>query len=192
MKSIGILAGTFDPVHKGHIAFAETAIQKCNLGKVFFLPERKPRDKNNVTDFTHRVQMLKLATAPHEDLEVLELGDNQFTVKNTLPKLQQIFAGSELTLLIGSDITKALANWPNLEKLLSTAQLAIALRSASEEGEIKEVLNSLNLPVKATFISSPHAQISASQIRFGKTKNIVDPVVLKYIQSHRLYKGELK
>ncbi len=73
MKKVGILAGTFDPIHIGHIAFALRAIEKAQLDKVILLPEREPRRKRNVTDFNHRLSMLKLSVKSFELLEVLEL-----------------------------------------------------------------------------------------------------------------------
>ena len=61
VKRIGIFAGTFDPVHKGHISFALQAIEAAGLDEVVFLPEPRPRHKQSVTDQSHRIAMINLA-----------------------------------------------------------------------------------------------------------------------------------
>lgn len=178
MKKIGIFAGTFDPVHKGHISFAREAAKACALDKVFFVAERNPRNKASVTDLAHRVKMLELATTSYDDLEVLELPDAQFTVFQTLPKLQEKFAGAEMIFLLGSDVAKNLARWKNIEQLLSNVKFAIAVRSKDK---------GINIPNSSILITTPHTHISASQIRSGQAKESIDPAVQKYISRHGIY-----
>src|SRR5262249_6224728 len=101
---IGIYAGTFDPVHSGHGAFALEAIEASRLDEIYFLPERQPRGKQQVEHFGHRTGMLERALKPHPRLKVMELVDANFSVRRTLPQLRRRFAGSELVFLFGSDI----------------------------------------------------------------------------------------
>src|SRR4051812_4657029 len=96
MKRIGIYAGTFDPVHSGHVSFALQALKAAELDKVYFLPERRPRNKQHVEHFGHRTAMLKRAAQPHSQFEVLEMVDISFSVERTLPKLQKQFEGDQL------------------------------------------------------------------------------------------------
>jgi nicotinic acid mononucleotide adenylyltransferase len=70
---IGIYAGTFDPVHAGHVSFALHAMTVAQLDEVYFLPERLPRYKPGAAHFAHRVAMLKRAVKPHPDLQIIEL-----------------------------------------------------------------------------------------------------------------------
>jgi nicotinate-nucleotide adenylyltransferase len=68
---IGIYSGTFDPVHSGHISFALQSLKAAKLDKVYFLPERRPRNKQQVEHFGHRVAMLKRAIKPYPEFNVL-------------------------------------------------------------------------------------------------------------------------
>src|SRR5438270_13558590 len=111
MARIGIYAGTFDPVHAGHIGFALQAAQQARLDKLYFLPERRPRDKRGVEHFGHRVAMLRRAIKPHPKFGVLELPDISFSIERTLPRLEQKFQGDHLVFLFGSDAALQLPDW---------------------------------------------------------------------------------
>src|SRR6185295_10705588 len=103
MKRIGFFSGTFDPIHKGHIAFALQALEAAELDRVYFMPEAKPRRKEGMTHYGHRVAMLRLALRPHKNLKVLEVPDRQFSVQRTMPRLKTRFKNDQLFLLMGSD-----------------------------------------------------------------------------------------
>ena len=70
---IGLLGGTFDPIHNGHIAIAKTAIQQLKLDKVFLIPAGNPWQKSEFTDSKHRLEMVKKAAQDLEKVEVLDL-----------------------------------------------------------------------------------------------------------------------
>src|SRR4051812_5853101 len=91
---IGIYAGTFDPVHAGHMSFALHARQMAGLDEVYFLPERTPRHKPQAEHYGHRVGMLRRAIRPYNNLAVLELVDKHFTVQRTMLGLRQVFKDS--------------------------------------------------------------------------------------------------
>ena len=106
-KRVGIFGGSFDPVHQGHLAFALAAASEASLERVHFLPEARPPRKPDITDLAHRVAMLHLAIRPYPQLEVLEQPDNQFSVANTVPRLEQHFAGSQIFLLLACHVRRA-------------------------------------------------------------------------------------
>jgi len=141
-RKIGIYSGTFDPVHKGHIAFALEAAKAASLDFIYFLPDVVPYNKQGVTHYGHRVAMLKLALIPYQSLRVLELADKHFTIARTLPKLQRLFAHDELHLLLGSDVLDGLrdGHWPHSERLLSTVRLIAGVRSGNELMRAKQIL----------------------------------------------------
>ena len=87
-KRIGIYAGAFDPVHKGHVSFALQAIELAGLDEVAFVPEPRPRNKAGVTHLSHRIAMLRLAVKGHPKLKILEVPDKQFLVATSLPRLR--------------------------------------------------------------------------------------------------------
>lgn len=165
MNRVGIFAGTFDPIHKGHIAFALAAAEQCGLDAVYFLPERQPRGKHGVGDFATRSRLIQEATTSTSRLHLLDLADAQFTVETTLPQLETAFAGAELYLLIGSDIAcHSLPRWPQLPQLLAKMQLIVGIRTGSTRQEVEDILRSLPR-ARYSVITSPHAHVSSSQLR---------------------------
>ncbi|MBI1857228.1 adenylyltransferase/cytidyltransferase family protein [Candidatus Saccharibacteria bacterium] len=121
MKSrIGIYSGTFDPVHDGHIAFANAALKQCNLDKIFFLVEPRPRRKQGVKAFEHRTEMVRLAIKNEHSLGSIVLNQQRFTPADTLPLLTERFKGADLYMLIGDDMLDHLAGWPHVECLLQS------------------------------------------------------------------------
>ena len=151
-ERVGIFAGSFDPVHKGHIAFALQALKEANLSTVYFLPEPKPRRKTGVTHISHRVAMLERALRPHSALKTLELPDKEFSVTKTMPRLKQKLPDTELFLLIGADSElEHLPNWPLAGQLLKNFGLIIAERSQDKE-KIKTTIKSLPKPPRALYI----------------------------------------
>jgi nicotinate-nucleotide adenylyltransferase len=191
MVRVGIFAGAFDPVHRGHIAFALAAAARCQLDKVVLLPERSPRGKLGVSDFKHRLRMARLAVRPHRKLTVLALDDTQFTTDATLPQLSQRYPGAELVLLIGSDVARSFGfRWPGLERLLCAVELAISLRAGESAEDLQEFLGELKLPVRAMFINGPHASVSASEVRQGNLQ-VIEPLVRGYIEQNGLYRPQV-
>jgi nicotinate-nucleotide adenylyltransferase len=172
MKNIGIFAGTFDPVHEGHIAFCLVAYDLCHLDKIYLLPERSPRNKQNVSSIIERGALLELAVASIPELDVLSLDDDFFSVEKTLPKLQQKFPDSQITLLIGSDVAcESLPHWDNLKELLKTVKLAIGVRSTHDREQVRAVLQKLEAtygPIHYRVITSPLGDLSSSQARISK------------------------
>jgi nicotinate-nucleotide adenylyltransferase len=173
---VGIFAGTFDPVHHGHISFAKAALKACELDKVVFLPEASPRNKSSVTSIRHRKDMLLAATAGDDRLEVLTLSDTQFTVAKTLPELQRRFPGARLVLLLGSDVAVYLHKWQDVKILLERVDIAIGFRENA-----KPITG-----IEAMIIPTSHAHVTSSHVRSGNSDDI-DPAVKAYIKKHGLY-----
>lgn len=190
---IGVYSGTFDPVHPGHIAFAEQALQECGLGTVVFAPEQKPRSKDHVTDISHRIAMIERAVEDKANLSVARLQSAQFTVKQTLPELHELFPGAKLTLLVGSDVVRTfLYRWEGLDTLLGDVSLAIGMRASDSQAETIDILEQLaqdyEVAIDYTFITTPEAYMSSSQVRDGTVDlSRVHPSMLEYIQEHQLY-----
>ncbi len=184
MGSVGIYAGTFDPVHDGHVAFALAATRRENLEKVVMLPERKPRNKTQVTPFDDRLAMLKLAVQKHPLLEVVEFQEEQFDITTTLPALQQRY-GRDLSLLVGADVVKTLHLWPDMEKLVRQAAFIVALRQNDSRDEITKAL--VQIGARFVCFSSPNKQVASSSIRQKGHKKHLDPKVQEYIAVKQLY-----
>lgn len=162
---IGVYAGTFDPVHTGHITFALQAIEQANLDQVYFLPERRPRHKNGVEHFGHRVAMIKKAAKPHPKFSVIELDEVSFTVKRTIPILQKRFPDSELVFLFGSDTVQHLPEWAHSDKLLQN-ELVIGVRATEDAQVVQDAINAWSIrPSAITLFESSAPEVSSSKIR---------------------------
>ena len=174
-KRIGIYAGTFDPVHVGHVAFALQSSEAANLDMVYFLPERQPRLKQNVEHFGHRTAMLDKAIKPHKKFAVLELVDQSFSVARTLPKLNKQFQDSQLVFLFGSDVLTKIAQWPNAGQLLQYAELVIGLRNQDDRQAAHKIIESWPVqPIAVTMFPSYAPEVSSKQVReaLGKGKSV--------------------
>ncbi len=190
---IGIYAGTFDPVHSGHVAFALQALKAADLEKVCFLPERRPRHKLQVEHFGHRAAMLARALKPHPRLELLELEDSNFNVSRTLPKLKKRLPDSELVFLFGSDVVQGLADWPGAGRFLENAELVIGIRSRDRRSGLRKVIEAWPAQPKSVTMFDSYAPAVSSGIvrealRGGKgTAPGLLSSVERYSDRHWLY-----
>lgn len=191
-RRIGIYAGTFDPVHAGHIAFALQAIHAADLDEVHFLPERKPRGKEGVEHFGHRVAMLNRAIKPHPSFGVIELVDISFTIQRTLLELEKQFPDAQLVFLMGSDVAAAIPSWPRADRLLESCELVIGIRDTHELEVIQEEIESWpTKPLAATVFTSYAPEVTSSKVRHAlrtgaKTTGLLHSVA-KYSNKHWLY-----
>lgn len=191
-QRVGFYAGTFNPVHAGHISFALQAAQAAKLDKLYFVPERQPRGKAGVEHFGHRVGMLRQALQPHPHFDVLELVDVNLSVVRTFPKLQQQFYGSELVFLFGSDVVSSMAAWPNIEQLLMGSELVIGLRHNDTAHSVQHVVAEWSMQPKAFRVVSSYApNISSGRVREALyqrrwAKGLL-PSVERYSRRHWLY-----
>lgn len=105
---VGILGGTFDPIHNAHIEIAKTALNQFNLDKVMIMPTPNPphKDKNTITSNFHRINMIKLAILPYENIEFSDFEINMHDVTytaDTLYLLNELNPDIEYYFILGSD-----------------------------------------------------------------------------------------
>jgi nicotinate-nucleotide adenylyltransferase len=192
IKRIGIYAGTFDPVHTGHIAFALQSLQVADLDAVYFLPERQPRNKQGVEHFAHRVAMLRRAAQPHPQFHVLELPDVNFSTERTIPRLRHIFPDEQLVFLFGSDIVSNLMNWPKAESLLRHCELVIGVRDQDDVIKIQKQISEWPIqPADLIIFPSFAPHVSSGSIREAlRSRTYVKGLlssVQRYSDHHWLY-----
>lgn len=182
---IGIYAGTFDPVHSGHLTFALQAMEAGKLDHIYFLPERRPRNKLNVTHFGHRVAMLKRALDPHPAFSVLELVDVRFSIERTLPELQQQFSTDQLVFLFGSDVITSITQWPNADRLLEMSELIIGLRNDDDRDTVKRCVQEWKISPKAVTIFNSYApHVTSGKIRSALRKRQPTSGLLKSVERY--------
>lgn len=164
---IGVYAGTFDPVHAGHVAFALQAIEAAQLDEVIFMPERRPRFKPGVEHFAHRLAMLKTVIKPYPQLSVAELVDKQFSVHRTMHHIRQALPrNAQLVFLFGSDAAMLIPTWPNATDLLKTSELVIAARDDRAEQTAASIIAGWPAqPLALTVFKAQAPQVSSTAVR---------------------------
>lgn len=169
---IGIYAGVFDPVHSGHITFALQALSVAKLDQVVFLPERRPRAKPSVEHYAHRIAMIKSALEPHPNLAVMEVVDRNFTVRRILPMLRAVFPNADLVFLTGSDAFMTIPTWPYAERLMTTCEFVVGVRSPGQQSAIEQSISAWPVAPPALIIFDSYApHISSSTIRQALRSN---------------------
>ncbi len=200
-QSLGILGGTFNPPHLGHIAVASHARTQLGLERVALMPSHTPPHKpvlgdNIATDPEQRLQMCELAAAGHAGLSAcaleVERGGASYTV-DTLLSLHDIYPDTQLTLILGSDMARTLPSWRRPQELLALAGIAVAERPGDGREPVRAALTELgSTGADTVFLTMPPVDISSSQVRErvahgGNIDELVGSVVAAYISERRLY-----
>jgi nicotinate-nucleotide adenylyltransferase len=184
--SLGILGGTFNPPHLGHLALARCALAQLGLERVLLVPSCVPPHKRAEADPgpEHRLRMCELAVAGELGLEACPLevrrGGPSYTV-DTLSALHSLHPEASLTLILGSDIARTLPSWHRPDELMALAGIAIAPREG-DAGPVRGAVH-LNLPEVPVSSSLVRARVAAGKSLAG----LVPPAVAAYIAEHALY-----
>lgn len=194
---LGIIGGTFDPIHLGHLIIAEEARYRFRLDRVIFIPAGAPPHKPNqpVTDKEHRFNMTVLATEDNPAFEAsrieIDRSGPSYAV-DTLAELKRIYGeDTRLFFIMGVDAILEILTWHQPEMLINLCRFIAATRPGYDFADVKE-----KLPVdyleRITFMESPGVDISSTELRnraaSGKpVKYMVPRAVEKYITDNGLY-----
>lgn len=189
---VGIYAGTFDPVHAGHIALALQATKAARLDQIVFLPERAPRRKHASEHYGHRVAMLGRALKPYPNMSVLELADKNFTAGRTWPQLRNIFHDAQFVMLVGSDVLVHMPDWPGIASLLADAELLVGARAEDEPAMIRTLIGAWpDRPQHLHIIQSHAPGVSSTTVRHALARRTHTQGLLAsvhaYAQANWLY-----
>lgn len=197
LNRIGIMGGTFSPIHFGHLKLATTAYEEFNLDKVLFIPSGNSYLKNDVLESRYRLEMTKLAVmdTPYFEVSAVEIdrGGNSYTYE-TLRELKDIYPESELFFIVGADSFFYMDKWKEPEEIFKNAVILVSVRDDSSIEELEKKRNffvdEYNAVVK--FLSMECIDISSTQIREmikeGKSvDNMVPSNVIDYISENKLY-----
>jgi nicotinate-nucleotide adenylyltransferase len=189
VRAVGILGGTFDPVHNAHLAIARRALEALGLERVLWMPTGTPHyRKPPQAPAHHRVAMLELAIAREAryalDARELEPGASGYTYDTLVALRNELGKDVALYMLIGSDQYEKLGSWHRAAELPSLATFAVFARPDSKiHGEAH---------AGAMFVEMEPLAVSASEIRARLARGedvaaLLPPPVLDYIRRHRLY-----
>jgi nicotinate-nucleotide adenylyltransferase len=195
---VGLLGGTFDPPHYGHLILAEVAREELNLGQVFFLPNGQPPHKAapEVTPAAHRYVMTELACASHPRFFVsraeMERSGPSYTLDTVRTFQQELGPAAQLFFLVGMDSVLEMPTWHEPERLLEEAQVIAAPRPGSEVASLEKAIGA-EWAAKIGLLEMPLVGISATdlrqRVREGRSLRYLTPEpVIAYIAKHGLYR----
>ncbi|QHT47226.1 nicotinate-nucleotide adenylyltransferase [Bacillus sp. SB49] len=189
MKRIGILGGTFDPPHLGHLTMAEYVYEEMGLDEVWFMPSYIPPHKEEAsTDADKRVAMVERAISGHPDFRVCDIERKRegtsYTV-DTMRDLKRLYPEVIFYFIIGGDMVEHLPKWNRIEELVDIVQFVGVNRPGYERSH--------EIPVE--FVDIPSVDISSTVIRervaAGKSiRYIVPESVTQYMKEYGLYETD--
>ncbi len=194
-NKIGIMGGTFDPIHNQHLFIANTALEKLNLDVVLFIPTGKVPHKNNlkITDKIHRYNMTSLAINDNDKFIITDIETNSDETNYTFQTLQRLReqTDAKLYFIIGIDTLFTLYTWRNLDIVSSLCSIVTFKRpDYQEKEENKEAIAKYNLdiiPIDDVSISLSSTEIRRKLSIGESIKYIVPDNVIHYASKHNLY-----
>jgi nicotinate-nucleotide adenylyltransferase len=198
VASLGVLGGTFNPPHEGHLRCARQALEQLGLDRVAFMPVHTPPHKEAHDDpgRDHRLAMCRLAVAGDDRLVVSELelrrAGPSYTV-DTLRELDKNDPARRLTFIVGADMARTLARWREPAAILDLARVAVAERDDIKRREIRVALADLDPGERVLFLDMPPIDVSSSEVRERvaaglSIDGLVPGAVADYIAAHELYR----
>lgn len=200
MIKTGIMGGTFNPIHMGHLIMAEAARETCGLEKIIFMPSGNPYMKNaaSILDGRLRAKMVELAIYDHPrfTLSMLEVEREGATYTcDTLKTLKEMHPEEEYYFILGADSLFSIETWYKPEMIFHDCVIVAACRGEESLLEIQKKAEELQDRYGAEIILLPERRIdlSSSEIRerlkAGRSVRYMIPEkVLKYIEDNSLYK----
>ncbi|BCN30707.1 nicotinate-nucleotide adenylyltransferase [Anaeromicropila herbilytica] len=198
-RKVGIMGGTFNPIHTAHLILAEQAYEQFQLDTVLFMPSKNPPHKNrrDVLPDSVRQEMVLLAIQhnPHFELSTVELDREGITyTADTLTCLKEIHPDWDIHFIIGADSLYQIDMWKNPDIVMSMAKILAATRYAISDDKmnnrIKELHDNFNADISLLHV--PNMDISSEYIRkclqnHKSIKYYVSKEVEDYIMKNNLY-----
>jgi nicotinate-nucleotide adenylyltransferase len=181
---VGVFGGTFDPVHVGHLAIANAALDDLRLDRVYFVPARRSplKEDGPIASAEDRLAMLTAAIAGEPRFRVSRIELDREGPSFAVDTLEALRAEGELFLILGSDAFADFERWREPARIRSLATVVLAARPGVP-----------NAPAGVRMLDSPLMDISSRELRAraarGKSLRylVVEPT-LRYIEEHRLYR----
>jgi nicotinate-nucleotide adenylyltransferase len=201
MRSIGIMGGTFNPIHMGHLLAAEEVKNKINLDKIIFIPTGNPPHKKSkdIVLSKHRLEMVKLAIIDNvsfsaSDIEIVREGKT-FSY-DTLIELHNLYENSVFNFIIGYDTLKEIDTWKKIHEVCKLCTFIVVNRNNEYSEMLLEIEKKKErYNAKIEVVDIPNIEISSTDIRerlmqSKSIKYLVPQTVENYIFTNSLYKQE--
>ncbi len=196
---LGIMGGTFDPVHVGHTQIARAALKEDGLDQVLFLPDGDPPHKTPFASGADRLKMIRLAIGGEPAFAVSERELNRagrtYSV-DTLTELKREWPESELHYIIGTDTLYQFPTWKTAQRVAQLCRMIVVLRPGNLLEDVREEQRRLHAGygLISTLLTEAGPDISSSQVRMAiKTgqdiRPFVHPAVFNYILQKNLYRS---
>jgi nicotinate-nucleotide adenylyltransferase len=209
-RRIGLLGGTFDPIHFGHLQLAEIALKRCNLSQIVFIPAANPPHKNShkISDFEHRVNMVRTALAGKSDLSLslleADLPAPSYTIDTLTFLVRKCKINEEFYFILGEDAFLEINTWKSYQKLLSLTNFIVSGRSGYSPEYVAIFAQSLGYTVQGDIWHDPSGKreiiflpaatddISSSAVRERiqekmSLQGLIPDNVIGYIKKNNLY-----
>jgi len=188
-RRIGVMGGTFDPIHNGHLVAASEVASALKLDEVIFVPTGSPYQKQNVTSAEHRYLMTVIATASNPRFKVsridIDRGGDTYTV-DTLTEMHEQYPDSDLVFISGADAIAQILAWKDVDTLWSLAHF-VAVSRPGHKLDIPEApegsISTLEIPALAISSTDVRRRVDSG---FPVWYLVPDGVV-QYIAKHELY-----
>ena len=197
--NIGVLGGTFDPVHNGHLILADVAEEKLNLNEMLFIPAGQPwlKTERIITPAQHRLHMLRLALddRPHfriSEMEIERPGPT-YTIDTISALKSGLNAGDELCFILGQDSLMQIPQWYRAKELVQLCYLAAAPRPGVKKPDLKALEAEIpGIKQRIMLMKEPKVDINATDIRERvarglSVRHLVPEPVNRYIKEQKLY-----
>ena len=192
---VGILGGTFDPVHNAHLIIAEYVRAELPLHKILFIPAAIPPHKQDVSisSPSHRLAMLHLAVSSNPAFDVYDFEITRGGVSYTIDTVRNVkqdykLSASDTYVIMGSDNLNTIENWYQPEELVQESRIVVVQKPDNELGKIPSYMNDKVVEVKTPLLHISSTDIR-ERVREGKSiKYLVPDAVAQFIQEKGLYK----
>ena len=189
----GILGGTFDPPHMGHIKLALAAKEQLGLDRIIVLPAANPPHKKSMTSPRHRRNMAAIAARQYgfELCEIEYLREKPSYTVDTIAELKKLYKDDKLYFIIGGDSMLDFEDWYQWRKLIKMCAFAVGARTMEQKQAVEKAANEKRecFDAEIYVLDFTPDEVSSTEIRGGATKEAVPEKVLEYIKKNKLYQG---
>lgn len=202
-KRIGIMGGTFDPIHMGHLILGEKAYEQLGLDRILFMPSGNPphkKDRTGRASDKERVEMVKRAISdnPHFELSLAEMHENGYTYTyHTLEALKKENKDTEYFFIIGADSLYNFETWKEPERICRACTLVVATRNHTPVAELNREMDRLSKKYHGCFLrlDTMNIDVSSEMLRdwIREKKSVryyMQEQVIAYIRQNEIYSGE--